>query len=63
MDKSSLQGQIKAQGEVVRQLKKDKAPEEKVYGLWIYISVYFRTRTHTRVLSRDGSFKKTSQSC
>ena len=30
----STQEQIKAQGEVVRQFKKDKAPEEKVRNLW-----------------------------
>lgn len=30
--RSSVQEQIKEQGEIVRQLKKDKAPQEKVGG-------------------------------
>ena len=39
----SVQEQIKTQGEVVRQLKKDKAPNEKV-NIW----VQFRSTRFTR---------------
>ena len=54
MATSSVQGQIRAQGEVVRQLKKDKAPEEKA-SVWAQFrsvpmtceSVYFRILQHT----------------
>ena len=36
----SVQEQIKAQGEIVRQLKKDKAPEEKVT---VSVAIPFQT--------------------
>ena len=56
----SVQGQIKAQGEVVRRLKKEKAPEGKVsmnLVAFLYISGYFRRILRISVSkSRDGSF-------